>query len=329
MELKRITARDVAALAGVSQSTVSYVLNDTPTQSISAATTERVLAAAAELGYAPSAAARALRRGTSETVVVLLPEIPVGGTVSAFLEQFSDELEPHGLTTVYRRQRADRSLMTLWQELMPAAIVNVFALPLADVAKIEARGIPIIGSHLDCPDERGLSVPQEAIGQMQVRHLAEQGHVRIGYAASVDPRVAAFLEARVAGAEQACLELGLPAPVVLDVAPDAQLAADAVRIWRAGAEPVTAICAYNDEVAFAVLAGMRLLSLKVPQDVALIGVDNVLFAPFADPPLTSIDVHTELLARQLGQMVLSQLNLGAPVPDTQVAVIELVPRAST
>ncbi|HEX7806220.1 MAG TPA: LacI family DNA-binding transcriptional regulator [Cellulomonas sp.] len=329
MDLKRITARDVAALAGVSQSTVSYVLNDTPTQSISAATTERVLAAAAELGYAPSAAARALRRGTSETVVVLLPEIPVGGTVSAFLEQFSDELEPHGLTTVYRRQRADRGLMALWQELMPAAIVNVFALPLADVAKIEARGIPIIGSHLDSPDERGLSMPQEAIGQMQVRHLAEQGHVRIGYAASVDPRVTAFLKARVAGAQQACLELGLPAPVVLDVAPDARLAADAVRVWRAGAEPVTAICAYNDEVAFAVLAGLRELALKVPQDVALIGVDNVLFALFADPPLTSIDIHTELLARQLGQMVLSRLNLGAPVPDTQVAVIELVPRAST
>ena len=77
------------------------------------------------------------------------------------------------------------------------------------------------------------------------------------------------------------------------------------------------------------LAGLRELALKVPQDVALIGVDNVLFALFADPPLTSIDIHTELLARQLGQMVLSRLNLGAPVPDTQVAVIELVPRAST
>ncbi|WP_242448550.1 LacI family DNA-binding transcriptional regulator [Cellulomonas sp. WB94] len=328
MDLKRITARDVAALAGVSQSTVSYVLNDTPTQSISAATTERVLAAAAELGYTPSAAARALRRGTSETVVVLLPEVPVGGTISAFLEQFSDELEPHGLTTIYRRQRADQGLLPLWQELMPAAVVNVFALPLADVARMEGRGIPIIGSHLDRPEDRGLSVPQEAIGQMQVRHLAQQGHVRIGYAASIDPRVTAFLKARIAGAQQACLELGLPAPVVLDVAPDVGLAADAVRVWRAGAEPVTAICAYNDEVAFAVMAGLRRLALKVPQDVALIGVDNVLFAPFADPPLTSIDVHTELLARQLAQMVLSRLNLGGPVPDTQVAVIELVPRAS-
>ena len=81
----RVTAADVAARAGVSRATVSYVLNDTPHQVIPETTRERVRAAAAELGYTPSVAARALMTGRSDIVLLLLPEWPIGTCVGPLL----------------------------------------------------------------------------------------------------------------------------------------------------------------------------------------------------------------------------------------------------
>jgi DNA-binding LacI/PurR family transcriptional regulator len=78
---RRVTSADVARVAGVSRATVSYVLNDTPHQTISAATRTRVFEAASSLGYAPSAAARALRTGRSDVVLCLLPDWPIGPEV--------------------------------------------------------------------------------------------------------------------------------------------------------------------------------------------------------------------------------------------------------
>jgi DNA-binding LacI/PurR family transcriptional regulator len=97
---RRVTSADVARMAGVSRATVSYVLNDTPHQTISADTRDRVLHAAAELGYAPSAAARTLRTGRSDVVLCLLPDWPIGQEVGALLTNLSGALAGHGLTFV-------------------------------------------------------------------------------------------------------------------------------------------------------------------------------------------------------------------------------------
>src|SRR6185312_9765886 len=86
---RRVTSADVARLAGVSRATVSYVLNETPGQTISISTRGRVLDAAARLGYAPSAAARTLRTGRSDVVLCLLPDWPIGPEVGSMLGNLS------------------------------------------------------------------------------------------------------------------------------------------------------------------------------------------------------------------------------------------------
>src|SRR5215218_9071233 len=95
---RRVTSADVARMAGVSRATVSYVLNDTPHQTISAHTRDRVLHAAAVLGYAPSAAARTLRTGRSDVVLCLLPDWPIGPEVGSMLGNLSTALARSGLT---------------------------------------------------------------------------------------------------------------------------------------------------------------------------------------------------------------------------------------
>src|SRR3954447_11730402 len=83
---RRVTATDVAREAGVSQATVSYVLNDTPGQTIPEQTRQRVRAAMDRLAYTPHAAARALRRGHSDTVLFVLPDWPLGASLVAVIE---------------------------------------------------------------------------------------------------------------------------------------------------------------------------------------------------------------------------------------------------
>ena len=82
---RAVTATDVAREAGVSQATVSYVINDDPNQKISSETRGRVLAAVARLGYTPSAAARALRKGSSDLVLLALPDVPMCPAVADFI----------------------------------------------------------------------------------------------------------------------------------------------------------------------------------------------------------------------------------------------------
>jgi len=106
IENERVTSANVAAEAGVSRATVSYVLNDTPGQTIPEATRERVRTAADRLGYSPSSAARTLRRGRSDLVLHILPDLPIGATVGALIEHLSLGLAQHGLTSWSTRQPA-------------------------------------------------------------------------------------------------------------------------------------------------------------------------------------------------------------------------------
>ena len=326
---RRVTARDVAREAGVSQSTVSYVLNDTPHQSIPPATRARVRDAAAALGYTPSAAARALRRGASEAVLMVLPDAPIGESIAQAIEGVAEVLEPHGYAVVHRRQKEGRPLASLWRELMPAAIATLSALPADEAVLMEAAGIPVVASSLDPGHAGDVVTPQRAIGRLQVRHLAERGHRTVGFAASTDPHVQQFLAPRLTGVRHECAERGLPAPVVVDVPWDREGAVGAVRRLRDRPEPVTAVAAYNDDLAFAVLAGMRTHGLRAPDDVAVIGVDNIPLAQFAVPPLTTVDSHSEDVGRDIGRLVLQRLRPELVLEPPVAAPLRVVVRSTT
>src|SRR5262245_50720847 len=124
VRLRRVTSADVAREAGVSRATVSYVLNNTPHQKIPEQTRQRVLDAATRLGYAPSAAARALRGGRSDLVLCLLPDWPIGPETGATLENLSASLSEHGLTlVVHPRARGTRPISEIWKAMTPAAVL--------------------------------------------------------------------------------------------------------------------------------------------------------------------------------------------------------------
>ena len=128
--------------------------------------------------------------------------------------------------------------------------------------------------------------------------------------------------ARLAGVRAACVEHGLAEPVVIPVRVDAASGAEAVAAWTQA--DVDGVAAYNDEVAFAVLAGARAAGLDVPADLAVIGVDDVPLAALASPPLTTVTQSIEREASYLAACVLAALDGedAPPRPHDAPALVE-------
>jgi DNA-binding LacI/PurR family transcriptional regulator len=326
----RVTVADVAREAGVSTATVSFVLNDTPNQKIPEQTRQRVHDAVAKLGYTRSAAARALSRGRSDTVLLVLPDVPIGPLLAQMIEALTEDLGGAGLSLLTRRELPHSTLAALWRELAPAAVITVGDVDPAEHRAMRAAGI-YHAAWLPGPASRrdaALVVPNERIGHLQATHLAATGHRRIGYAAPTDARLTHILELRLSGVRAACLERGLDEPVIQPVALDVNSAASAAAAWRAAQPAVTAVCAYNDEVAFALLAGMRKLGLTTPDDLAVIGVDNIPTAPFANPPLTTVDQNLAAMSAHLSSMVTHGIGGKRPPRRPGSDIITLIVRDS-
>jgi DNA-binding LacI/PurR family transcriptional regulator len=301
---KRVTIADVARAAGVSSATVSYVLNDAPHQKISERTRERVHAAVSTLGYTRSAAARALSTGRSDTVLLILPDWPIGPLIAELIESLTDELGKHGLSLITRRELPEWTVAMLWRELAPAAVVFFGEVDLAERQAMRDAGIYVTGmSSSASGDDDFLLVSNEEIGRIQATHLAAAGHRRLGYAAPTDPRLQQMAGRRLDGVRRACLELGLDEPDVQPAALDFASAVAAAAAWRSMDPPVTAVCAFNDEVAFALLHGMRSIGLSAPDDLALVGVDDIPTARFAAPPLTTVGRDIPAISAHVAHMV--------------------------
>jgi DNA-binding LacI/PurR family transcriptional regulator len=320
---RRITSADVARAAGVSRATVSYVLNDTPRQTISAATRTRVIEAATSLGYAPSAAARALRTGRCDVVLCLLPDWPIGPEVGTLLGSLSTELARCGLTFVaHPGNRADRPIAELWKAITPAAVLAFTDFTPAEIAAMRAAGVALVVGL----GGREPATPQRHVGRLQAGHLAAAGHATVGYAYPDDERVRIFAEPRLAGVRDGCSDHGLAGPLVRTVPLDPVAAADAGRDWRAAG--VTGVCAYNDEVALAVLAGARREGLWAPDDLAVIGVDDIPAARLAVPALTTVTTDQSVVAARLSRTVVAAIGGRALPVGVPTEIVRVVRRES-
>ncbi|MCA5893134.1 LacI family transcriptional regulator [Isoptericola sp. NEAU-Y5] len=317
--MARVTSADVAREAGVSRTTVSYVLNDTPGASVSRVTRERIRETATRLGYAPSAAARTLRRGRSDLVVAVLPDWPTGSVVDTLLDHLTDVLATRGLFVLVHHHRDSRSLADLWRAVTPHTVVGLAPFAPDDLRTMQRAGIRVVGTAQNA-DETSFDVAQRGIGALQAEHLVAAGHTRIAYARPDDPRLGRFADGRLAGVRAACAAAALEVPAAVPV-PAGEPAAAAVAAWRDAG--VTAVAAYNDDVALAVLAGAAAHGLRVPDELAVIGVDDAPAGRVAAPPLTTVAQPVAQQSEHLAASVLAAID-GAdapPWPDDPALVV--------
>ncbi|MGW0705647.1 LacI family DNA-binding transcriptional regulator [Streptomyces sp. NPDC002643] len=299
---KRITSSDVARAAGVSRTTVSFVLNDKPGLSIPEETRRRVLDAARELDYHPHAAARALRVGRSDIALLALPDLPIGPGISRFVEELAGALAAHGLSLVTHLESThSRPLADVCAAINASAVLGLHHFDAETAQELRHAGAKVVLPTADPLDR----TPTSAIGRIQAEHLLDRGHLRLGYALPEGTALDDWARERLDGAAQVCAARRLDPPSPLTVALDPDRAATSVDAWRR--ERVTAVCAYNDEVALAVLAGLHQRGLRAPEDLAVMGSDDIPAARVAVPPLTTIRYDLARIGRQRAQAVIAAL----------------------
>lgn len=328
---KRPTSADVAALSGVSRATVSYVLNADPRQSISESTRRRVLWAAGELGYVPSAAASSLRRGHSRIVVIALDPLFSGHISDLIVDGVTSSLLAHGYVGLRHSDTDPWSVVEVAQQVDPVGVISLTFLTPAIRERLVAVGVRRI---LDIETPEGLQGPPDRpwelpIGQLQVDNLASRGFDRIVYALpAASPRLP-IAEARLLGARIECSTLGLDQPIVISLPLERrEIAATLQSIDRLPGR--TGLCAYDDQIAIGVLGAMHDLGWQAPRDLAVIGCDDLPVSSLVVPSLTTVAAEAGRVGElAVGQFVALQdgqrATLG-PIDDLPVQVIQ---RAST
>ena len=321
---RRATSADVARLAGVSRTTVSFVLNDTPAQSISEQTRRRVLDAAHSLSYAPSAEARALSSGRSTSVLVYLP--PSGSLtedIGDIVERLSVLFEEAGLSMVIHAWTR-RPATHVWSSVTPAAVL-AWDLADDDAERMRRNGVRGVLSWTGSDSMgRWITGPREEdVARVQVGRLMAASHEHLGYAVTGRDHMHGVSQLRYSVLRRECEAQGLPDPRLLPVPADPRGAAEVLRAWRAEDPVASGVCAHDTTAALAVLAGMRALGWAAPRDLGIVGVNDSAAAALADPPLTMVAVDADVTARHIVAVVTALVrgDPEPPVPPTGGASI--------
>jgi LacI family transcriptional regulator len=326
------TSAEVARRAGVSRTTVSFVLNDVSKQGISAATRDKVLAVARELGYEPNAAARSLAGGVSGTVALVLPQA-AHLYVDAFLAQLvasvNEACHRHGLKLLIESTEGEGREPGGFVQLVRSRridgliVAHPRAAELDHLRRLRDQGIPLVVFGADMPE----APPHQSMGddtaqsaQMVVRHLLALGHRRIAFVNYARPEFRSVHQ-RELGWRLALEAHGVAVdPKWLAYADiSAQSGYEATRELLARRIKFTALFAGNDTIAFGALRALHEAGRRVPQDVAVVGYDDIPLAPFASPPLTSVRSDPAGHGRQAVQMLLAQLRPQAEAQPREVA----------
>ncbi|MFE1192665.1 LacI family DNA-binding transcriptional regulator [Streptomyces olivaceoviridis] len=292
------TSADVARLAGVSRATVSYVLNNTSAVRISEATRRRVHEAARELGYVPHAAARSLRAGHSRMVLMPAPAIPVGPLYSRFLNELQWALGRLDYTVVQYGSvglEGDEAARA-WAELRPVAVLvpgaGLGPQGVAVLKRSGARAVVTLGPGR-VEGAHALLMDHDAVGHCAGAHLYARGRRKIGVVLPGEPGLEVYSRPRLAGVREALR--GTDATVTeLPLAYTEEAAAELAARWTGSG--LDAVFAYNDEYAMLLMRALQDEGVRIPEDVAVIGADDLVLGRLLRPRLST--VHIELPSGQ-------------------------------
>ncbi|MGA5703141.1 LacI family DNA-binding transcriptional regulator [Peterkaempfera bronchialis] len=321
---------DVARLAGVSAQTVSRVSNGYP--GVVESTRQQVLAAMKELGYRPNSAARALKRGEFRTLGVILFNMSTTGNMrtleavalSAAQEEYATTLMP---VTVPSQDEV-RGAFTRLGELAVDGVVIIMEVHLLDAAMVSLppnAQVVVVDSNAG---DRYCVVDTDQAGgaRAAVEHLLDLGHETVWHVAG--PEASFSAERRVETWRSALAEAGREAPEPLRgdwSAESGYLAGQRI----ATAPECTAVFVANDQMALGVLRALHEHGRRVPEDVSVVGFDDIPEAASFVPPLTTVHQDFPEVGRRCVESVLRQIRNNAAERGTTLVPTRLVTRAST
>lgn len=329
-----LTIDQIAELAGVSRTTVSRVLNNRP--DVNRATRQRVLAVIEEHNYQPSAYAKAFSLQKSHNIGLVIPYeadyiflnpffVEVLRGISSTVDQAGYSLlisYTHGEDPVvaYRRKKVDGFVV-----LSPGSLHHGL------IGAMTAAGTPFVSTSRLADEEQMVyvDVDNRRGGELAIEHLLGLGHRRVAYVGK--PSLTSSQD-RLDGARRAARSHGF------EMDPDLILEADgsserhgydAVRRLLQQPNPPTAVFLANDIMAIGAIQAIEERNLDVPQDISIVGFDDVPMAQFSSPPLTTIRQPAFEKGARAAQLLLQCLKDEECTPQSVVLDVELIVRKST
>lgn len=309
--MARLSMRDVAALAQVSIGTVSNVLNNP--DRVLPSTRERVEKAIAELGWVPNQQAQQLRAGRGRTIGLAVMDV-TNPFFADLLRSAQDVLFDNGFHATIgdadnNPQRQETILRTFLEQRVRGVILGPIGAQPDEVgeltkARIATVLVDRVAESVQCCT---VGVDDHAGGRLAVDHLVETGHRRVAFVGG--PISLKQVQDRLEGSKQAALEGDAELLVIavpeLDIAAGRQ-AADELVLMAPETRPTGVFCA-NDLVAIGLLQGLMAQGLSVPDDVAIVGYDNIDFAAAAAVPLSSVAQPRADLGRTAANLLMAEL----------------------
>ena len=336
------TLRDVAAAARVHPATASRALNPETRILVSEDTARRVVAAAARLGYRPNPVARSLRTRRSHTVGVLIPDLnnPLFPPIVRGLE---DKLAAAGYVALIGNTDADATRERMLFDQMRARHVDGFVVATATLhdnmlAEAAKSDLPIVLMNRLAQDYSfpSVSVDNEQGARMAISHLAKLGHKRIAHIAG--PQEASTGVSRLRGFRDGMSQHRLAVDDSLIVYANRYTVEEGARCCHDllqrrtgddGGVTFTAISAANDMLAVGCYAALEETSLQCPEDLSIIGFNDMPFIDRLRPPLTTVRFPHYQLGTEAAQLLLERINGSVNPVKILYLAPELVVRGST
>jgi len=338
MVKKRITSQDVAELAGVSRTTVSFVLNDVNGFNISPKTRQKVREAAEQLGYIPNAAAQALAGHRTKAIGLVMTRSPHHIASDAFLPRIIagliDVVKDHKLRLLIEYvevEHQDRAYLELARaKRIDGMILLTPRINDAGLRKLEQVDIPtVIMGELTGTNLYSVDIDNRLAAQKSVKYLLELGHRQIACITNAPLSYSAAAD-RALGYKDALNFAGItPNDELIRYADfDPKSGYDQMKLLLAGKHKFTAVFVASDNVALGACAALREEAMRIPEDVSVIGFDDNPWAEYFDPPLTTIRLDAQELA-QKACFVLTDLLEGKEVlQKRQILDTKLIIRKS-
>jgi LacI family transcriptional regulator len=296
------TIYEVSKLAGVSLATVSRVINDSGT--VTPKTRQKVLSAIEELGYRPNSMAQSLASKRSNSVGILIPEL-YGPFFGAELSSIETELRSVGKRVIITAGHSDEAIEKDCIEFLlgsscDALILHVDSVSDAYLIELNQGPVPVIllNRYITEMADRCIRLDNELGGYIAAKSLIELGHTKFAYVSGPHWKTDSFK--RLSGHKRALKEFGLEIDEQLIYEGNFQetSGSDAMEYLLQTGEPFTALICANDEMAVGAYDVARKEGLRIPDDLSVIGYDNVILTQYLHPKLSSICCHI----KEMGQM---------------------------
>ena len=338
MKKKRVTSQDVADLAGVSRTTVSLVLNDVEGINISPETRQKVRDAAEKLGYVPNATAQALATRRAKAIGLVMTRSPHHIASDTFLPQILggllDVVKQHKLRLLIESVEAEHQ-DRVYLELARAKHIDGMILltpRINDTAlkRLEEVDVStVVMGKLTDSNLYSVDVDNYLAARKAVDYLLSLGHTQIACISNAPASYSAAPE-RVLGYKDALMATGItPDDDLIQYADfDPQSGFVCMRTLLALGKEFTAVFVASDNVAMGVKSALREAGKRIPDDISIMGFDDIPWAQYSDPPLTTIRLPAQELANRACLLLLDLMKGSEPEERNLVLETELVVRQS-